>query len=180
MNVETVAIQAGGIVLSSDANGGSEKTTVTKNIFQNLSGTGDLRSIHINPVADMVHHVNGNKFIYENGLSPQFDIFYLDGTGIRGDIYLSGNDFFDTGAANVRGTTVNHECLYIDDGTNINARHFTNIHYFIRDVKPLDTRFYVQGTVIYDNAPVVTVGGVYGFINSAAGSPGTFSDLRNG
>ena len=98
-NVETVVVQAGGMVLYTGANGGALYNTIRNCKFKNVSGTGTIRGIHINSNAGLIHTIENNHFTYENGLSPQYDIFYSDAVGVRGDVRLVNNTFYDTGAA---------------------------------------------------------------------------------
>jgi len=167
----TITVQAAGFKLNIGANGGALRNTIRGTKFTNISGTGNIRSIDISPIAGMSHTIDDNDFIYENAITPQFDIFFLDSVGVTGDVILTNNAFNDTGVANVRGTTVNNEALYHDNGGNSGMKLFNLQTYLSRATAPVDKRYYETGTRLQFTAPLFTANTQVSWICTALHTP---------
>lgn len=178
-SVQTDVVQAGGIVLYTNSEGGALKNTIRGNTFKNLSGTGALYAIFINANDGCNHLIDDNYFTYENGIAPDYDVFFLDGTGVLGDIKLSNNKFFDTGVANVRGTTVNQEMLYHDLGGNQGMNLFNGEIHGVRFAAPVDSRYYKRGTQLSFGIPVFTAGTQVGYMCTADHKPTAAGTWKN-
>jgi len=178
-NVETVAIQAGAIVCFTNANGGPENIDIIDNTFKNVSGTGSINCIHINPVAGLVHNIINNRFTFENGLKPTVQIFFNDATGILGDVILKGNRFDDASVINVTNTTVNDEMLIHDDGSNRNLNLSSRVTYLSRAVTiPIDSRRYERGTKFSFASATSSAASHEGQICFLAGTPGSWRNTN--
>jgi hypothetical protein len=170
-----VALQLAAILMYSTASGGSQMYDIEGNTFKNLSGTGTVIGIHINCIAGSTHNIVGNRFVYENATAPQYDIFYSDAVGVAGDVMLSGNSFYSTGAANVRGTTTNDSYYYNDDGTNSNIYLYSEITKFVRSAAPTETtRRWRRGETVAYYLAGAGAGSQIGWVCVASGSPGTW------
>jgi len=169
--METQTIQAGGIVLYTNANGGALTNSLIGNIFKNLSGTGTIYGVSINSNEGCNHLLDDNVFRYDNGLSPAYDVFFLDSTGVLGDVKLSNNTFYDTAAANVRGTTISQEMLYHDLGGNQKMNLFNGEIYDVRLSAPVDSRYYKRGETLKYGLAVFTAGTQTGYICTADHTP---------
>lgn len=178
-SVQTNAIQAGGVVLYTNSEGGALKNTIRGNTFKNLSGSGTIYGVHIRANEGCEHLIDDNWFKYEDGMSPAYDVFFLDVTGILGDVKLSNNKFFDTGAANVRGTTVNMEMLFWDLGGNQGMNLFNGEIHGVRFGTPTDSRYYKRGTYLSFGIATFTAGTQVGFICTADHKPTAAGTWKN-
>ena len=173
--MNATSTQLAAILCTSNAQGGCLNINIVENKIKNLSGTGTIRGIHFNPSAGLNIKVVRNEFLYEDGNTPQYDLFYSDGTGIAGDIILSGNYFYDTGAANVRGTTTNDALYYDDMGNNVNLNLYSALTKKRRRNAPTETtRRWVRGDFIAYDLAGVGAGTQVGWVCYTTGSPGVW------
>jgi hypothetical protein len=170
------SVQVAGIALYASGTAGCEAFDVVGNVFKKLSGDGGanaIRTIFISPIEGAVHNIYNNKFDYEDGLIPQYDVYMNDGTGITCDVNLSGNKFYWTGVANIRhaaSTGVPGDLTLInDDGTNANLFLNNVVTRTNRTVSPTDAfRRHYRGEVLGFTSASGTAGGQIGWVNSLA------------
>tara|TARA_R110002096_G_scaffold368011_1_gene561268 strand:- start:159 stop:2444 length:2286 start_codon:yes stop_codon:yes gene_type:complete len=177
--MQTSTVQASGIALYGNAFGGALKNTIRGNTFKNISGTGAIYGVLIQKNLGCSHLIDDNWFRYDNGLSPNYDVFFLDNTGVLGDVKLSNNKFFDTGVANVRGTTVNQEMLYHDLGGNQKMNLFNSEVYDTRLSSPVDSRYYVRGETLKYGLAAFTAGTQVGYICTTTHTPLAVGTWKN-
>ncbi|QDP63215.1 MAG: hypothetical protein Unbinned1520contig1002_13 [Prokaryotic dsDNA virus sp.] len=177
--VKTNTIQAGGIILYTNPEGGALKNTIKGNTFKNLSGTGTIYGIQIIKNEGCSHLIDGNYFAFEDGIAPAYQVFFLDSTGVLGDVKLSNNKFFDTGAANVRGTTVNMEMLVWDLGGNQGMNLFNGEIHGVRFGTPTDSRYYKRGTYLNYGIATFSTNTQVGFICTADHKPTAAGTWKN-
>lgn len=177
--MSTVTVQAGGFVLYSGANGGAVYNKLDGNIIKNLFGTGTIRGVHINAVQGCKHTLSYNKFVYEDGLVPQYDVFFSDSVGVLGDIILDNNNFYYTGVANVRGTTVNQEMLFDVRGNNEGMVLYNASTYNNRSASPVDSRQYHRGDIIGFSGTTSTANTRVGFVCYQSGKGSTNYAFRD-
>ena len=92
----------------------------------------------------------------------------------------NNNKFYNTGVANVRGTTVNQEMLYNDLGGNSNINWFNREHYNARFTTPVDSRYYSRGVLLTKANPSFAAGAEIGFLCTADHTPTVAGTWKSG
>tara|TARA_R110002033_G_scaffold159384_1_gene195660 strand:+ start:2172 stop:4646 length:2475 start_codon:yes stop_codon:yes gene_type:complete len=151
--------------------GGTRRAVIRGNKYKRLSGAGTIYGTQIDPLAGMSVLLDDNHHIYSDLKPPVYDLFAPDGLGITCDIKASNNVFYDTGAANVRVTTVNQEMLLWDLGGNEGMNLFNGEIYGVRFSAPVDSRYYKRGTQLSFGIPLFTAGTQVGYMATADHTP---------